>query len=91
MATFSIRIGPRVDGIREHMIDGEVARVDPADGAAEGNLLRKDRRSLRNQSQTRRAANSAKRVNTVRMAAQTDSSGFAILITPYKTDGETAA
>jgi hypothetical protein len=41
MAALPIRIGPRVDGIREHMVGGKVARVDPADGAAEGDLLGK--------------------------------------------------
>ena len=33
-AAFTIGVSPRVDWIRQHMIDRDVAWVDPADGGA---------------------------------------------------------
>jgi hypothetical protein len=40
MAALAIRVGARVDRIRQHMIDGDVAGVDPAHAAAIAGLHR---------------------------------------------------
>src|SRR5580704_10958775 len=38
MAALAIGIGPRIDRIRQHMIDGDIAGVDPTDAAAKAGL-----------------------------------------------------
>src|SRR6266571_1952982 len=40
VAALAIRVGAGVDGIRQHMIDGDVTGVDPADAAAVAGLHR---------------------------------------------------
>ena len=40
MAALAIRIGARIDRIRQHMIDGDVAGVDPAEDATVAGLQR---------------------------------------------------
>src|ERR1700745_3651462 len=41
MTAFAIGVGARVDRIRQHMINGDIARVDPTDAAAIAGLQRK--------------------------------------------------
>ena|ERR1700704_6457393 len=41
MAALAISVGPRIHRIRQHMIDANIARVDPADTAAMAGLQRK--------------------------------------------------
>src|SRR5438132_1365450 len=54
VAALAIRVGACVDGIRQHMIDGDVAGVDPAHAAAVAGLHRERQASVRSHSQTRR-------------------------------------
>ena len=77
-AALAIGIGARIHRICQHMIDGDIAGVDPTDAAAVVGLERK-RQTLAAQPQPDAADRSELQrivANTVRIAVQTASSGW---------------
>src|SRR5512132_2650570 len=96
MAALAIRVGARVDRIRQHMIDGDVAGVDPAHAAAIAGLHR-ERQAFGAQPQPD-AAHRSELGEACEHGADGAAHGFiwmeahlAIVLTPHEAYGKPAA
>ena len=97
MARLAVGVGASIDGIAQHLVDGVIAGIDPADlRTRDASAVGKRSPSDRNHSQTRRAEpDSAKRAKIEAIAVWTASSGWSrtspSALAPDQSDRQAAA